>query len=232
MSGNHEMLRFCLLLSLYFVAIVGCRSGNVIRLRDRTVQKYEPAIPDAAIAASKSPAANDADNKALIEQPSNQSAIQQVSSQIVVTDETAATDEMPATEQNVDTTSQSAAPGLTLSESLSLALSQNPDLIALRQTEGVSVGVLGVAQTYPFNPFVQFQATPYQHSPSGQAGTTYHYVLLMQTIQLAHQQQYREQVATGALNSTRWNIHQAELQRVGSGERAQKAAKLRSLLRA
>ena len=49
-------------------------------------------------------------------------------------------------------------------------LAQNPDLIALRQAEGVGTAALGVAQTYPFNPFVQrCQATPYpERSPSYQ----------------------------------------------------------------
>jgi len=47
----------------------------------------------------------------------------------------------------------------------------------------------------------------------------YHYVLLMQTIQLAHQQDFREQGAKCALNSTRWNIHQAELQTLAQAQR-------------
>lgn len=108
---------------------------------------------------------------------------------------------------------------LSLPQSISLGLSQNPDLIALRQTENVGSAALGVAQTYPFNPFVQVQATPYQDQQTGGPGTTYHYVLLMQTIQLAHQQQFREEGAASALNSTRWNIHQAELLNVAQTER-------------
>lgn len=112
-----------------------------------------------------------------------------------------------------------AGPSLTLPQSIALALEQNPDLITLRQSENVGSAALGVAQTYPFNPFVQVQATPYQEARSGGPGTTYHYVLLMQTIQLAHQQQFREEGATSALNSTRWNIHQAELQNVAQTER-------------
>ena len=108
---------------------------------------------------------------------------------------------------------------LSLPQSLALGLEQNPDLIALRQAEHVGSAALGVAQTYPFNPFVQVQATPYQDAQSGGPGTTYHYVLLMQTIQLAHQQQFREEGAASTLNSTRWNIHQAELQNVAQTER-------------
>ncbi|MEI8381111.1 MAG: TolC family protein [Planctomycetota bacterium] len=114
---------------------------------------------------------------------------------------------------------KAAASTLSLSQSISLGLAQNPDLIALRQTENVSSAVLGVAQTYPFNPFIQVQATPYQNSKLDDHGTTYHYVLLMQTIQLAHQQQFREEGAVSTLNSTRWNILQAELQNVAQTER-------------
>jgi cobalt-zinc-cadmium efflux system outer membrane protein len=108
---------------------------------------------------------------------------------------------------------------LSLDRCISLGLAQNPDLIALRQTENAGSAALEVAQTYPFNPFVQVQATPLQDQQSGGPGTTYHYVLLMQTIQLAHQQQFREEGAASALNSTRWNIHQAELLNVAQTER-------------
>ena len=92
-----------------------------------------------------------------------------------------------------------------------IAVSSNPDLVTLRQTERVSVAAKGVAETYPFNPFLQIQATPIQDVRNGSPNNMYHYVLLMQTIQLAHQQGFREQGARCTLNSTRWNIHQAEL---------------------
>ena len=101
-----------------------------------------------------------------------------------------------------------------LLETVSLALVRNPDLIALRQTERVGAATCGVASTYPFNPLVQVQATPLQELAGSGPGTTAHYVLLMQRIQLAHQQQHREDAALSSLNSIRWNIHQAELQAV------------------
>lgn len=109
---------------------------------------------------------------------------------------------------------------LTLAEAIETGLAQNPDLVTQRHTERVSEAALGVAETYPFNPFVQVQATPYQNSPAGGGGgTTYHYVLLMQQIQLAHQQQHREEGANAALNNTRWNILNAQLQNVAQTER-------------
>lgn len=108
---------------------------------------------------------------------------------------------------------------LSLFDAVETALRQNPDLIALRQQEGVSIGVLGVAQTYPFNPFLQVQATPLQEAINAGSGTIYHYVLVMQTIQLAHQQRHREDVGMAALNAVRWNILQAELLNVAQSER-------------
>lgn len=108
---------------------------------------------------------------------------------------------------------------LSLSTCVAIGLSQNPDLVAAREAEHVSSAALGVAETYPFNPYIQAQATPLEITPTGTPGATYHYVLLMQTIQLAHQQQFREEGAVATLNSTRWNIHQAELLNVAQTER-------------
>ena len=111
------------------------------------------------------------------------------------------------------------SPGLSLTDCLAQSLTQNPDLIALRQNDCVSSAALGVAQTYPFNPYLQVQVTPWQDAKVGGPGGTYHYVLLMQQIQLAHQQQYREAGAASSLNGVRWNIHQAELRTVAQTER-------------
>ncbi|HWC88958.1 MAG TPA: TolC family protein [Pirellulales bacterium] len=108
---------------------------------------------------------------------------------------------------------------LSLFTAIETALAQNPDLVALRRNEGVSVGMMGVAQTYPFNPYLQIQATPIQTNPGGGSGSVYHYVLLMQQIQLAHQQRYREEAAMASLTSVRWNIHQAELLNLAQTER-------------
>jgi cobalt-zinc-cadmium efflux system outer membrane protein len=108
---------------------------------------------------------------------------------------------------------------LDLVQAIETGLAQNPDLVALRRNEGVSLGALGVARTYPFNPFVQIQATPLQQNQDAGAGTVYHYVLLMQTLQLAHQQQYREEAGLAQLTSVRWNIHQAELVNLAATER-------------
>lgn len=101
--------------------------------------------------------------------------------------------------------------GLSLDDAIETALAQNPDMVAFREAQGVSEAALGVAQTYPFNPWVQARTTPYQRNQEGGTGSTFHYVLLQQNLQLAHQQQFREDVACSQLNQVRWNIHNLEL---------------------
>lgn len=100
---------------------------------------------------------------------------------------------------------------LDLDAAIETGLAQNPDLVALRQNEDVSTAALGVAQTYPLNPWVQLRGTPLQHNTLGGSGSMYHYVLLVQQIQLAHQQQFREEAAASQLNQVRWTIHNFEL---------------------
>ncbi|HEX7450157.1 MAG TPA: TolC family protein [Pirellulales bacterium] len=107
---------------------------------------------------------------------------------------------------------------LTLAAALETSLEQNPDLLALRETEGVSRAVLGVARAFPFNPFFQFQATPVEQAPAAAkqaeanaAQKIYQYYLVMQTFELAHQRQHRTSIAEAQLRAVRWNVYQAEL---------------------
>ncbi len=198
-----------LLLSL--VILAGCKSGGLGKSNVRLTTDYVPEVPPSSLSPAESSrqtlthARDDSDNR-------ESSIIEQVSATETTPDDTPSS------------ASETTSKGMSLQQSVSLALSQNPDLITLRQSERVSSATLGVAQTYPFNPFVQVQATPYQDARNGGPGTTYHYVLLMQTIQLAHQQQFREQGAAFTLNSTRWNIHQAELLALAQTERLYFAA--------
>ena len=108
---------------------------------------------------------------------------------------------------------------LTLPRAFELALTQNPDVVAQRSAEGVGVAAISVARRYPFNPFFQFQATPYQKAPPSAssvepnaASRTFQYYLVMINFELAHQRRYRERNATAALSNVRWTIQQAELQ--------------------
>jgi len=63
MFGNNAMLRIFLLLSLSLVATLGCKSSSVIRLRDRTAQKYEAAVPEAKVAVWHTPDSNHSEYK-------------------------------------------------------------------------------------------------------------------------------------------------------------------------
>ncbi|HEV3006897.1 MAG TPA: TolC family protein [Pirellulales bacterium] len=108
---------------------------------------------------------------------------------------------------------------LSLQAAIETALAQNPDLVALRGTEPVSRAALGVARTYPINPWLQVQVLPYGQNIDGGATALNHYVLLMHTLELAHQGRFREQAGMADLNRVRWNILQAELLNVALTQR-------------
>ncbi len=189
------LYRTSLTAAMVMLGLVGCRSNGAFQQSQARSAGLQPLT-----------SINQPTVQATIAKPV--SAIQLASAEVVV--------EMPSA-STADNNKQS----LTLTQAIETGLSQNPDLITQRQTERVSEAALGVAETYPFNPWVQVQATPYQNSPAGGSGggTTAHYVLMMQQIQLAHQQQHREEGASAALNSTRWNILNAQLQNVAQTER-------------
>jgi cobalt-zinc-cadmium efflux system outer membrane protein len=111
---------------------------------------------------------------------------------------------------------------LTLPDAIEMGLLQNPDLVALRTQEGVSLAALGVAKTYPWNPVVQSEVLPRGSpfiagtGPGSGSGKPNYFVLLMQRFELAHQRRYREQNAAALLDQTRWTIHQAELTNVAT----------------
>ncbi|HWB09031.1 MAG TPA: TolC family protein [Pirellulales bacterium] len=114
---------------------------------------------------------------------------------------------------------------LTLAAAVETSLEQNPDLIALREAEGVGRAVVGVARSFPFNPFFQFQATPVEQAPASAtraepnaAQKIFQYYLVMHTFELAHQRRHREAAAMAQLRTVRWNIFQAELQNIAQTE--------------
>lgn len=108
---------------------------------------------------------------------------------------------------------------LSLIEAIDQSLITNPDLIAVRQQEGVGQAMVGVAQKYPFNPFLQTRILPWGQRANGNSASVYRYVLFSQTFELAHQQRFRKQNAMAALNDVRWTIAQAELVNVAQTER-------------
>jgi cobalt-zinc-cadmium efflux system outer membrane protein len=123
------------------------------------------------------------------------------------------------TEATPSTANSAAVWKLTLDDAINTALARNPDLVTLRENEGISDAALGVAQTYPWNPFVQTQYFPTAFNKDGSRGPGSGYVWLMQTVELAHQQRHREEAAEANLNTVRWNIKQAELLNIAQTER-------------
>jgi cobalt-zinc-cadmium efflux system outer membrane protein len=120
---------------------------------------------------------------------------------------------------------------LTLPAAIETSLEQNPDLVALRQAEGVSRAVVGVARSFPFNPFFQFQSTPIEQAPASAksaepnaAQRIFQYYLVMHTFELAHQRKHREAAAMAQLSAVRWNIFQAELTNIAATEQLFMAA--------
>ncbi len=194
-----------IVLTLALSIVPGCHSTSVVHRASKPLANDSSLSAVVSRRSPKSATTPDAAESA--DRPSGE--VQQVSLKTA--------DAMPAT-------SKPAATRLSIQAAIETALAQNPDLVALRQAEGVGTATLGVAQTYPFNPFVQVQATPYQDAQNAGPGTTYHYVLLMQQIQLGHQQLHREEAACAALNGIRWNVLQAELLNVAQTERLYFAA--------
>jgi outer membrane protein, heavy metal efflux system len=108
---------------------------------------------------------------------------------------------------------------LTLDGAIATALNRNPDLVTLRAGEPVAQAVYGVAETYPWNPYVQIEVLPYAREVGGSVRAVTNYVLLMQTLEFAHQGRYRKAGASAAWNQVRWNIVQAELTNTAQTER-------------
>ncbi len=127
--------------------------------------------------------------------------------------------DLPAPGQAVLKPLAPTAEPLNLSEALVTALERNPNLVALRQGEPVSRAALSVARTYPFNPFVQLEVLPFSRTFQGANTPVYNYVLLMHTLELAHQSRYRDAAGIADLSRTQWTIHQAELASVALTER-------------
>lgn len=206
---SHQAV-FVFALALSFAS--GCRSASIASRAKNFASGQTPQTVQSERQREKLVARPDSAKSA----ESDSDQIQQVSADAPVNASRDVTNETPTIEFSVRT-------------AVETGLAQNPDLIALRQNEGVGTAALGVAQTYPFNPFLQVQATPYQNAPREStdnqgSGTTYHYVLLMQQIQLGNQQQFREEAASAALNGIRWNVLQAELLNVAQTERLYFAA--------
>jgi outer membrane protein, heavy metal efflux system len=108
---------------------------------------------------------------------------------------------------------------LSLDQAIATGLEQNPTLVSLRATQPVAEAALHVAQVYPFNPYVQVEVCPMDHQLGAGQGATLNYVYFLQTLELAHQQRYREDSAAAARNQVSWTVISAELTNAAQSER-------------
>ncbi len=126
----------------------------------------------------------------------------------------------PAAPSLRDLEAGSAQP-LTMEMALYGALTQNPDLVSLRQSTQASAEAVEVARHFPvaLNPTLWIEARPWSFQPIREHGATqrearmpgYLYVSLRQPIELGHQQRYRRRIAEAAFAQARWTQIQAEL---------------------
>lgn len=122
---------------------------------------------------------------------------------------------------SVDPPSSNSATSLSfnLDQAISTGLEQNPTLISLRAAQPIADAALRVSQVYPFNPVVQVEVCPVDHELGTGQGATLNYVYLLQTLELAHQQRYREESAVALRNQVNWSVVQAELTNAAMTER-------------
>jgi outer membrane protein TolC len=98
-------------------------------------------------------------------------------------------------------------PVLTLDTAVRWALFHNPELAAIRQQHGIAAAGIVIARTYPFNP--GYEGRVRYASGSEATGTTNvvpseHWLFL--ELEVRHQRQFREEVASAALTRTDWEI--------------------------
>jgi cobalt-zinc-cadmium efflux system outer membrane protein len=108
---------------------------------------------------------------------------------------------------------------LSLDQAIATGLEQNPSLVALRATQPIADAAVQVSKVYPFNPYVQVELCPLDRDITGVQAATLNYAFLMQTLELAHQQRFREASATASRNQVAWNVVQAELVNAAQSER-------------
>lgn len=105
----------------------------------------------------------------------------------------------------------SAPQRLALHDAIQLAVSNNPDLITARAAGPVSNAGRLVAATYPWNPSVQVEVSPFAEDISGTQLSTRNVVSLTQPLELAHQSRYRIRGAEAGWNQQQALIAQTEL---------------------
>jgi outer membrane protein, heavy metal efflux system len=108
---------------------------------------------------------------------------------------------------------------LTLDMAIAISLDRNEALVTLRAGEPVAQAMLEVARRYPWNPYIKAEVLPYARDPFGNLLAVRNTVYILQALELAHQQTYREASASAALNQVRWNVVAAELTNLATTEK-------------
>jgi len=108
---------------------------------------------------------------------------------------------------------------LTLGTAIATSLDRNDTLVTLRAGEPVARAMLDVAEHYPYNPYIKAEVLPYARDPFGNLLAVRNTVYILQSLELAHQQRYREASAQAALNQVRWNVVAAELTTLATTEK-------------
>ncbi|HEV3302735.1 MAG TPA: TolC family protein [Planctomycetaceae bacterium] len=108
---------------------------------------------------------------------------------------------------------------LTLDTAIATSLDRNDTLVTLRAGEPVARAMLDVAEHYPYNPYIKAEVLPYARDPFGNLLAVRNTVYILQSLELAHQQRYREASAQAALNQVRWNVVAAELTTLATTEK-------------
>jgi cobalt-zinc-cadmium efflux system outer membrane protein len=108
---------------------------------------------------------------------------------------------------------------MTLDAAIATSLDRNETLVTLRAGEPVAAAMLEVAKRYPWNPYIKAEVLPYARDPMGNLLAVRNTVYILQALELAHQQTYREESAAAALNQVRWNVVAAELTNLATTER-------------
>jgi cobalt-zinc-cadmium efflux system outer membrane protein len=106
---------------------------------------------------------------------------------------------------------------ISLETALYGAITGNPDLVALRNSNIASPEAVEVARRFPttLNPTIWLDIRPWVWTPLPQGGykAVQAYILISyrQPIELGHQTRYRYEIARAALNQQQWTVMQLEL---------------------
>src|SRR5262245_17474183 len=140
--------------------VMGCQSSGQFRGNDRESGLGGPTAAatstDAPTAAASSSVQQAAAIAPVVESPSNTGSAAAATPEV-----------LPSPPHPIPQALE-----LSLFDAVELGLAQNPDLVALRYAQGVGEEAVGVAETYPFNPWVQIQVTPFQQSATANTGPT------------------------------------------------------------